>query len=331
MDRPIQDIIRDAKSINATHEQRQELLSLFHQSDVEFILKENLLTDLQQISASTKNKQFFDAIFENLWNRRKIEITTSNFRTRLSIRFARWAAILILGLLLGYYFDTFKKESSPIYYTSVTPKGSVSEMILPDGTQIFLNSGSKIKYSVEGVNNMREIFLVGEAWFQVAKMKEKPFLVHTSMYDVLVTGTSFNVKAYPDEKDVTTTLEEGHISVKSSAHLALAEDIQLEPGEQLIYNTETKNIQVQEVNTRWYTSWKDNKLVFVNMSLKDLTVLLERKYGIEIEVGDQSILDYHYDGTIKDETVLEVLEILKRTLPIQYQIVNQKIVITKNN
>ena len=331
MDRPIQDIIRDAKSIHATHEQKQELLSLFHQSDIEFILKENLLTDLQQISASTKNKQFFDAIFENLWNRRKIEIRTRNFSTRLSIRFARWAAILILGLLLGYYFDTFKKESSPIFYTSVTPKGSVSEMILPDGTQIFLNSGSKIKYSVEGVKHMREIFLVGEAWFQVAKMKEKPFLVHTSMYDVLVTGTSFNVKAYPDEKDVTTTLEEGHISVKSSAHLALAEDIQLEPGEQLIYNTETKNIQVQEVNTKWYTSWKDNKLVFVNMSLKDLTVLLERKYGIEIEVGDQSILDYHYDGTIKDETVLEVLEILKRTLPIQYQIVNQKIVITKNN
>jgi len=331
MDRPIHNIIQDAKSIHATNEQRQELLSLFHQADVEFVLKENLLEDLQKTSVSTINNQFFDTIFEKLWLRRKIEVQSRDFGPRLSVRFAQWAAILIVGLLLGYYFDAFKKESSPIYYTSVTPKGSVSEMLLPDGTHIFLNSGSKIKYSVDGVNNMREIFLDGEAWFQVAKMKEKPFLVHTSMYDVLVTGTTFNVKAYPNENDVTTTLEEGHVSVKSSENLKLAEDIMLKPGEQLVYNTESKNIQVQEVNTKWYTSWKDNKLVFVNMSLKDLAVLLERKYGIEIEIGDQSILDYHYDGTIKDETILEILEILKRTLPIQYRIVNQKVVIQKNN
>jgi len=331
MDRPIHDIIQDAKSVHATDEQRQELLSLFHQEDVEFILKENLLEDLQKTSVATENKKFFDEIFERLWRRRKIEIADSNSWSRLFVRFAQWAAILIVGLFLGYYFEAYKKGSAPIYYTSVTPKGSVSEMLLPDGTQIFLNSGSKIKYSVEGVNSMREIFLTGEAWFQVAKMKEKPFLVHTSMYDVLVTGTSFNVKAYPDEKDVTTTLEEGHVSVKSSENLKFADDIQLKPGEQLTYNTESGKFQVHEVNTRWYTSWKDNKLVFVNMSLKDLTVLLERKYGIEIEIGDQSILDYHYDGTIKDETILEVLEILKRTLPIQYQVVNQKIVIQKNN
>ena len=331
MDRPIQDIIRDAKSIHATDEQKQELLSLFHQPDVEFILKENLLEDLQRTSASIENKPFFDAIFEKLWRKRKIEMNNRNPVKRLSARIAQWAAVLLVGLFLGHYFNAFKKEPAPIYYTSVTPKGSVSEMLLPDGTHIFLNSGSKITYSVEGVNNRREIFLAGEAWFQVAKMKEKPFLVHTSTYDIWVTGTAFNVKAYPDEKDVTTTLEEGHIAVKSSENLKLAGEILLKPGEQLIYNTESKHIQVHEVNTKWYTSWKDNKLVFVNMSLKDLTVLLERKYGVEIEIGDRSILDYHYDGTIKDETIFEVLEILKRTLPIQYHIVSQKIIIQKNN
>lgn len=331
MDRPIQDIIQNAKSIQATNEQRQEFLSLFHQADVEFKLKENLLEDLQETSVSMTDSQFFDTIFEKLWLRRKFENKNRNFGPRILIRFGQWAAILILGLFLGYYFGAFKKDASPIYYTSVAPKGSVSEMLLPDGSHIFLNSGSRIKYSVDGVNNMREIFLTGEAWFQVAKMNRKPFLVHTSMYDIWVTGTTFNVKAYPNEKNVTTTLEEGHVFVKSSENLTLAEDIQLKPGEQLIYNTESKNIQIQEVNTKWYTSWKDNKLVFVNMSLKDLAVLLERKYGIEIEIGDQSILNYHYDGTIKDETILEVLEILKHTLPIRYSIVNQKIIIQKNN
>lgn len=128
---------------------------------------------------------------------------------------------------------------------------------------------------------------------------------------------------------MTTTLEEGRIAVKSSENLKLADEIVLKPGEQLTYNKELNKIQIHEANTKWYSSWKNNKLVFVNMSLKDLTILLERKYGIEIEIADQSILGYHYDGTIKDETILEVLELLKHTLPIQYQIVDQKIVIQK--
>ena len=329
MDKSIKDIIRDAKSLQATPEQRQELLLLFEQSAVEFALKNNLLEDLEETSASTKSKQYFDAIFEKLWLKRKVKFENRRPANRLLIRSAQWAAILLLGLLMGYYFEVFQKELSPVYYTSLTPHGSVSQMLLPDGTEIFLNSGSQIKYSVEGVNNMREIFLSGEAWFHVAKMVDKPFLVHTTMYDIWVTGTSFNVKAYPEESDVTTTLEEGNVCVKSVGNLKLDGDIQLKPGEQFVYNKESKNGQVHEVNTKWFTSWKDNKLVFVNMSLKALTVLLERKYGIEIELADQSILDYHYDGTIKDETIFEVLEILKCTLPIQYRIVDQKIIIQK--
>lgn len=80
-----------------------------------------------------------------------------------------------------------------------------------------------------------------------------------------------------------------------------------------------------------YSSWKENKLIFINMSLKELIVLLERKYGVDIEVNDESILDFHYDGTIKDETVLEMMEILQQTLPIHFEIQNQKIQITKTN
>ena len=101
------------------------------------------------------------------------------------------------------------------------------------------------------------------------------------------------------------------------------------PGEQLIYNKELNSIQVSGVNTKWYTSWKENKLMFVNMSVKDLRILLERKYGVEIEIGEKSILNYHYDGTIKNESILEVLEILRHTLPIKYQIIGQKIIINK--
>ncbi len=326
----IKNIISNGTSNSADESQRQEFLSLFHQPEIEFELKNHILDDLIQSPVTAASKTFFDEVFERLWQKRKLEITGNQNENPSPLQILKWAAILIFGLFLGYYLNSGKKSSSPVYYTSFAPKGSISEMLLPDGSQIFLNSGSTIKYSADGTNGMREVFLTGEAWFQVARMKAKPFLVHTSCYDVKVTGTTFNVKAYEDDKEVITTLEEGSIEVKSSENLKLAEETVLKPGEQLVYNKEQKNVHVIAVNTQQYTSWKDNKLVFINMSLKDLKVLLERKYGVDIKVVDQDILNYHYDGVIKNETILEVLDILKLTLPIDYKIVGQNIVIQKN-
>ena len=325
----IRNIISKGISNSADESQRQQLLSLFHQPELEFELKNQLLDDLDQTCVSTVNKSFFDELFEKWWQKRRLELTGEPKKNHLVFRLLQWAAILVFGLFLGYCLNSGKKYSAPVYYTSVAPKGSISEMLLPDGSHIFLNSGSQIKYSVDGTEGMREVFLTGEAWFQVAKMKAKPFLVHTSFYDVRVTGTSFNVKAYQDDEAVVTTLEEGSIRIQSSGNLKLAEEKILKPSQQLIYNKEAGSMQVNEVNTRWYTSWKENKLVFINMSLKDLKTLLERKYGVDIQIVDKDILDYHYDGILKNETILEVLEILKHTLPIEYKIVGQNIVIQK--
>lgn len=329
MDNSINDIIQKAKESGASVEQQDEFLSLFWQADKEFALKEFLFDDLVNTTVSESRNPYFNDLFEKFWIRRTYESKSDSTQKRWLVLTTQWAAILIVGLLLGSYFDVFKKTVATKYYTSITPKGSVSQMILPDGTQVFMNAGTQMKYSVNGSDNNREVFLSGEAWFHVAQMNGSPFVVHTSNYDVRVTGTSFNVKAYPDDRDIITTLEEGKVCVKPIEDSKEADEIQLKPGEQLIYNKELKDIHVQEVNTKWATSWKENKLVFINMSLNDLTALLERRYGVEIEISDKGILDYHYDGTIKDETILQVLEILKCTLPIDYHIVDQKIVIQK--
>lgn len=329
MDNSINDIIQKAKAPGASIEQQDEFLSLFRQADKEYALKEFLFDDLVNTTVSENRTPYFNDLFEKFWIRRKHESKSDSAQKRWLVLTAQWAAILVVGLLLGSYFDVFKKTEATKYYTSITPKGSVSQMILPDGTHVFMNAGTQMKYSVNGADNNREVFLSGEAWFHVTQMDDNPFIVHTSMYDVRVTGTTFNVKAYPDDRDVITTLEEGRVCVKTIEDSKQASEIQLNPGEQLVYNKELKDIHVQEVNTKWVTSWKENKLVFINMSLKDLTALLERRYGVEIEINDKGILDYHYDGTIKDETILQVLEILKCTLPIDYHIVDQKIVIHK--
>ncbi len=329
MDKSTLNIIRNGTSETATEHQEREFLSLFHFSEKEFELKTYLLNELEHAEVKEENKHFYDELFERWWKNRKLEISVNRQKNNLVIRLTQLVAVLITGLLLGFYLYSVNKNSSPVYYTSIAPKGSVSEMLLPDGSQIFLNSGSKIKYSVDGTGGEREVFLSGEAWFHVAKMKEKPFLVHTSYYDVQVTGTSFNVKAYSDDREVTTTLEEGTVYIRSTKNLKLAKETVLKPGEQLVYDKKSKYIQINEVNTKWVSSWKDNKLIFVNMSLKDLKTLLERKYGVDIEITNQDILDYHYDGTLKNETILEVLDILKNTLPIKYQIVGQKVIIHK--
>lgn len=260
--------------------------------------------------------------FEKENNKRK-----SRF-LRLIGTISKIAAILIVGLILGLSVQHLQK-SEPFYYTSIAPKGSISQMILPDNTMVYLNSGSEIKYVVTNTSGKREVYLNGEAWFDVTKNEKNPFVVNTPFYSVKVLGTRFNVKAYKTDETIATTLEEGSIEILSTESSKLNGNRLLKPGQQFIYNQSTGTVRTKNVSTRLFTSWKENKLIFINMNLKQLFVLLERKYGVDIEVADNIILDYHYDGTIKNETILEVLDLLKETLPISYRIIGQKVIIQK--
>ncbi len=248
------------------------------------------------------------------------------YNTILQILY-RFAAVLIIGLLIGGLIVRYALKHEPLYITSFAPMGSVSQMILADSTLVYLNAGSELRYSPKSKDNKREVFLKGEAWFDVTKQKNIPFVVHTNFYDVNVTGTRFNVKAYETDNEITTTLEEGQVRITSSDKYRLAETVILNPGEQVALNKELNELFVKKVDTKLFTSWKDNKLMFLNMDFKELIVLLERKYGVDIEVGNPNVLKYHYSGTIKNESILEILEIIKHTLPIQYKIEGQKILI----
>ncbi len=108
-------------------------------------------------------------------------------------------------------------------------------------------------------------------------MKKNHLLCDTPYYDVNVTGTKFNVKSYESDNSVTTTLEEGHIILQSNDKLKLHKNVTLDAGEQAILSKDSRELIVRKVNTKWFTSWKDNRLIFVNMNLKELLVLLEQK------------------------------------------------------
>lgn len=267
------------------------------------------------------------------WDRFKNRVAAHPKQEERKLRIINWsrvAAVLVIGLLLANLVAQYLSPEEPVYITSVAPKGSVAQTILPDGTMIYLNAGSEIKYDVNTSSKQREVFINGEAWFDVEHNEKKPFIVHTPYYNVKVLGTQFNVKTYEDEETVVTTLEEGSIQVSSSERIKLKKDIILESGDQLVYNKTNNILSLKSgVDTRLFTSWKDNKLIFIEMSFDALVQLLERKYGVEIEVADKSILESHYSGTIKNETILEILTIIEHTHPISYQIKGQKIIIQK--
>jgi transmembrane sensor len=328
MERKIKKLLQKGSISGTKEKEQQEILSLFHQENLEFRVKTELTDILDNTNVTGEEEKELRHLFEKIWeliseseNKKKKRFLPVNSLLKL-------AASLLLGLVIGKLVFTGYKETEPNYYTSIAPKGSVSQMILPDSTFIYLNSGSTLKYIINGKKGKREVFLNGEAWFQVQRSADKPFIVHTGFYDVNVMGTEFNVKAYAEEANVVTTLEKGSLLV-TSGNTSLQEPLLLKPGQNLVYNKETSTLAVGNVNTRLYTSWKENKLIFINMSFRELVVLLERKYGVDMRVEDPEILNYHYDGTIKNESIIQVMNLLKLTLPIDYKVKDQTIEITR--
>jgi transmembrane sensor len=326
----LQQILQKGKAENASEKDKQEMLSLFHKPQDEYRLKCLLLEDLKDTSSAKISSLRLKMMFSKFWQAVEKGHSKKIRRKRYLNSFVKIAAALIIGLFVGIYITYLVTKEEPLYYTAHSPKGSVSEWQLPDGTQIFLNADSKLKYKAESKKGVREIFLEGEAWFEASTNKKRPLIVHTPYYDINVTGTQFNIKAYEDDSEIITTLEEGEIVLSPSANIILEENVTMKPGEQAILDKESKNLNIKTVNPRWYTAWKDNKLIFMNMTLEKLIILIERKYGVDIVVKDPSILNYHCDGTFKNETIIEVLEIIKKTLPINYEIVGQRIEITSN-
>jgi ferric-dicitrate binding protein FerR (iron transport regulator) len=324
----------------SNREELEKALDLFsdpyHNLDLRPVLFRCWEKDEEMEQNHLPNLQNQDNILDKIHHRINIEAGRKKVNPikKSAINLLKIAAVLVLGLFIGILVQSMQK-AEPVFYTAIAPKGSISQMILPDNTLVYLNAGSELKYTEEKPKNLfqgkvgnRKVYLTGEAWFDVSKNEKKPFVVHSSVYNVEVLGTQFNVKAYPNDDEVVTTVEGGTVKVVSSENLTINEAQTLQPGEQLTY-TKSKGINISDVNTHRFTAWKDNKLIFINMNLKELFVLLERKYGVDIEVADNMVLDYHYDSTITNETILEVLELISETLPIKYKIEGQKIIIQK--
>lgn len=198
------------------------------------------------------------------------------------------------------------KEDENSFNTLSTPTGGQYNIVLADGTKVFLNAVSSIKYPTQFNGNQRIVELDGEAYFEVAKDKSKPFIVKSDKQSIEVLGTHFNVHAYDNESVVKTTLLEGSVAVTSRDQKAI-----LKPGQQSGVSDNAAKISIKEVDTEAAIAWKNGRFKFDNADLKSVMKQLERWYGIKVEYrGDVSDLRFN-GGTFRNKNLSEVLKVLE--------------------
>lgn len=214
--------------------------------------------------------------------------------------------------------DTLISETTPIYNTLQVPRGGEYFLTLSDGTQVWLNAESEIRYPVRFTGSKREIFLEGEAFLTVTPNKEKPFVVVSSKASVTVLGTEFNFRAYPDEENVQTTLVEGSVIMQSARY---KQQIRLIPGEQGTLEIETGKLYKQEVNTYLYTAWKDGRFAFRNTRLEDLFNILSRWYDLHVFYLNPEAKDIRFTGDInKTEDFNAILKIIENNERVTFNV-----------
>ncbi|MEO6316041.1 MAG: FecR domain-containing protein [Chitinophagaceae bacterium] len=238
-----------------------------------------------------------------------------------------------------------------------TKYGSRTKLQLPDGSQVWLNSGSKLSYDKSYGNGLREVALSGEAYFDVVKNPAQPFIIHTTSIDIKVLGTAFNVKSFPGEKNTETSLIRGSIEV--TIRNQPTKKIILQPNEKLITANEDAVLPVATINpantsnpvipkdaapqepmvqvshltyeprdsTVVETSWMDNKLIFRSETFEDLSVKMERWYGVTIRFADDAIKPKKLNGTFENESIQQALQALQLITPFSYKINKTEILI----
>lgn len=247
----------------------------------------------------------------------------------------RVAAILFLPLLLGsvlmFYFlnNRFDQMHGNVAMQQVVASpGSRVHFTLPDNTEVWLNSESKLEFPMNlTLQKNREVKLTGQGYFKVAHDIKHPFIVMIGDIGVKALGTAFDVSGYTDEMQIKSTLEEGSIALLGKDDHELA---RLIPGQQAVLDRNTHNVAVENVETSLSTSWKDGKLIFRNTSLTEVTKQLERWFNCEIHI-DKNLLnsDLSYTATIQDETLGEVLKMIEISTSVKVKIEKREVFIEK--
>lgn len=222
------------------------------------------------------------------------------------------------------YNKSEDNESNELIYNVIeVPRGGEYNLILADGSRVWMNAESSLRFPVNFSSKNREVFLSGEAYFDVTSNKAKPFIVNAANSRVQVLGTQFNVNCYPEQAYISTTLVEGKVEVSNASQRQI-----IKPGSQAIVPKEEGNINVKVVNTSLYTSWVNGVLEFEDQDLEYIMIQLSRWYQVDFDFANEDLRHIRFTGAIKrDNTFHYTLNLIERLTDVKFKVKDSKILI----
>lgn len=312
-----------------------EVLDILKDPVYDQLIKSEVYKFWNEFSDINEKEDSMNKILDKLHHRISInneeKLKSQFINKRLIQLIIRTAAVLFIPLMIYSAFLTFKvtdtrisKTDQVILQTIKVPAGILTDFILPDGSHVWLNSGSVFKYpsSFQGV--LRQVELTGEAYFDITEDPDRPFLVKAGILNVEVKGTKLDVINYPDDLQIEVILESGKVNLfagdyKDNNLIAL-----MKPGEKASYNPSNKITSIHKVDMDKYTGWKNGILIFRDDPMNEVTRKLSHRFNVDIELQSPDLKEYVYTATFINESLPQILELLKISAPIKYTIIDQK-------
>ncbi len=257
------------------------------------------------------------------------QIRKEKMRADFVLFITRVAAILLLPVLVfGLYMYTNYKSDKKLlsaldesYNEVFSSSDAITKVTLMDGSNVWLNHNSSLKYPVVFHGNDRRVELKGEGYFEVASDKDNPFIVNTGELEIMAIGTTFNIMSYPEEDRIETSLIEGVVKLhRIDPEGNLIPDIGLKPTNLATFNKMSKEINIRDIDDDRYFSWKEGKLVFNGEPMDEVARKLSRWFNVDIVIGDPELYELDYTATFVNETLPQVLELIALMSPVSYSI-----------
>lgn len=247
-------------------------------------------------------------------------------KKRLLPAWTRWAAMICLPIFLAFFtyylLNVSTSADARAPFIVKADKGDKATVVLPDGTDVILNSASSLSYLGDFGKDERRVQLEGEGYFSVAHDARRTFIVQVGEVEVQVLGTVFDVSAYSDDRDVTVVLLEGKVGISTPSS-----SLTMKPGEKMNYNKATGKLTTETVHADDYVSWTQGNLYFQNESLKNIMAALSRMYDVTIRIDSPRIADERFTGTIPGGGIQNALNIIMLTSPFRYAVEDSVIVL----
>ncbi|BFM45404.1 hypothetical protein CFS9_40450 [Flavobacterium sp. CFS9] len=266
-------------------------------------------------------EEIFDTIALITSDRSKLKKEIQNIKKRnkvISLPYRNWTVAASLLFVLSLSCFVYLSSLKTITRQYATKAGEHAKIVLSDGTQIWLNAGSHVKYPDTFKGDTREIYLRGEAFFDVAKDKKHPFIIHTDKMDTKVLGTSFNVQAYPDQTTQEVSVLTGRVNVKSTV---TEENVYVTPGQKVVFKSHSNKLQAfKDIPMNSISLWRKHIIVFEDAPLPEVIATINRNYNVTVQIGNKNLNHLKISAYFKELPVGQVVTLVCNIINADYKI-----------